>query len=145
MTQQMPTSPTPRARAVRLTFEYEGQDVRLVEQQPVNVVAMAGDEPVDGPRSGSALEVRSVDGEVLHRRVLHQPMHSQVEVFSPEPGASIRRDPQVEERGTFTVLVPTPPGADHVALFTPPASSRRRGLSAAAATETRRFPLAVTT
>ncbi len=144
MTQQMPTSPAPRARAVRLTFEYDGPDVRLVQQQPLDKVPLAGDEPVDGPRSGSALEVRSTDGVVLHRRVLHQPMRRQLEVFDPDPGVGIHRDPEIDERGTFTVLVPTPPGADHVALLTPPAGGRG-GLRAAAATETHRFPLTVTT
>jgi hypothetical protein len=61
-------------------------------------VPLAGNEPTDGPRWGSALKV-PIDGEVLHRRVLHERMYSRVEVFSPEPGANVRRDPQVEERG----------------------------------------------
>ena len=138
--QSMPTGPVQPPAAIRLTFEYEGDEVRLVGQQPVDAVPLAGDEPATREESGFALEVRAGDGRVLHRRVLHQPMHASAEVFSPEPGANITRVAKAEDRGTFTVLVPALPDADHVALLAPP--GHRRGL-AGPASEVRRFQLEV--
>ena len=136
--ESMPTEPVQPAAAVRLTFEYDGDEVRLVGQQPVDAVPLAGDEPAAGEESGFAVEVRAGDGRVLHRRVLNEPMHASAEVFSPEPGANITRVAKTEDRGTFTVLVPALPDADHVALLAPP--GHRQGL-AGPASEVRRFRL----
>lgn len=111
------------ARSVRLIFSYEGDDVRLESRQPVEMRAPPSD-PIEGSEkeTGFWTEVRDAHGSVLHRRIMHDPVRRDAEVFSPDPGQSIRRVPIERPRGAFTVLVPLVPGADHVALMGVPAA-----------------------
>jgi hypothetical protein len=106
------------SRAVRLRFAYEGNDVRLVSQQRVEMIVPPAD-ALSGFASeqGFWVEVRTAQEEVLHRRVMHDPLRQDVEVFSPDPAQSIVRTPVERPSGTFTVLVPDIDEADHVALM----------------------------
>lgn len=111
------------ARSVRLIFSYDGEDVRLESRQPVEMLAPPSD-PVEGyeNQTGFWTEVRDARGSVLHRRILHEPVRRDAEVFSPDPERSIARVPVERPRGVFWVLVPLVPGADHVALMGAPAA-----------------------
>lgn len=112
-----------KARSVRLTFSYDGPDLRLESRQPVEMLAPPSD-PVEGyaHQTGFWTEVRDAQGSVLHRRIMHDPVRRDAEVFSPDPEHSIARVPIERPRGAFTVLVPLMPGADHVALMGVPAT-----------------------
>jgi hypothetical protein len=105
-------------RVVRLTFTYEGDDVRLASQQPVEMIipptdALSGYEG----EQGFWVEVRSGQDETLHRRVMDDPLRQDVEVFSPDPEQSVARTPVEKPSGIFTVLVPDLDEADHVTLM----------------------------
>jgi hypothetical protein len=132
--------------AVRLTFAYEGDDVRLVSRQPVDVSVPPGD-PVTGYESeqGFWVETRTADGRTLHRRVMPDPFRGDAEVFSDDPQQSLGRVLLETPSGTFSVLVPAPQDADHVALFSSAmARARAAGLGpadAVPATEVARFSL----
>jgi hypothetical protein len=122
MSEQQPGSGQ-TARSVRLIFSYEGDDVRLESRQPVEMLAPPSD-PVEGYESetGFWTEVRDAQGSVLHRKVMHDPVRRDAEVFSPDPERSITRVPLERPHGAFAVLVPLVPEADHVALMGVPAA-----------------------
>jgi hypothetical protein len=135
----MPAQPT----AVRLTFTYEGDEVRLVSRQPVEIIipptdALSGYEG----EQGFWVEVRSGQDETLHRRVMDDPLRQDVEVFSPDPEQSVARTPVDKPSGIFTVLVPDLEEADHVALMSSAAPGIAPEMAARGpATELARFSL----
>ncbi|GAA0464260.1 hypothetical protein Ade02nite_31200 [Paractinoplanes deccanensis] len=99
--------------AVRLVFEYDGDEVRMLSQQRVELTIPSAGEPAAGWRA----ELRTAEGGVLDRRGLPW-IPLDAEVFAPgvdgEP--SVRRVPAERRTGVFTVLVPDLPEADHLAL-----------------------------
>lgn len=136
-------------RAVRLTFTYEGDEVRLVNQRSLEMIAPPGDE-LSGREQGFWVEVRDGKDEALHRLVMQDPIRRDVEVFSPDPEQSPYRAPVEEPSGIFVVVVPDLEEADHVALMSsgaPSASARDVSPEAASrapagpASEFARFPL----
>src|SRR3712207_91971 len=121
-------------RAVRLTFTYEGDEVRLASRQPVEMIAPPGDE-LSGREQGFWVEVRDEKDDTLHRLVMQDPLRRDVEVFSPDPERSVYRAPVEEPSGLFVVVVPDLEEADHVALMSSgaPSSAAARGMSPEAA------------
>lgn len=110
--------------AVRMIFEYEGDAVRLVSQQSVNV-AVTGFDLAGEHRPGHYVEVRGAANETLSRVRLPEAMTASAEVFPEEPGAPIVRVTLPEAKGAFTVVVPAPPEADHVSLIRVPGAAPR--------------------
>lgn len=123
MSEQQPGS-GPNARAVRLIFSYDGDDIRLESTQRVEMLVPPSD-PVEvyESQTGFWTEVRDAQGSVLHRKVMHDPVRRDAEVFSPDPEQSITRVPIERPHGAFAVLIPQLPGADHVALMGVPAAA----------------------
>jgi hypothetical protein len=113
-------------RAVRLVFSYAGDEVSLLDRTELETVT-APTEPAPAAREvGHWVEVRDEGGETLYRRTLHDPIPADVEVFSDEGPESISRQPVERPTGAFTVLVPLPERADHVAVVgTEPAGAAR--------------------
>lgn len=113
--------------AVRMIFEYEGDAVRLVSQQSVNV-AVTGFDLAGEHRPGHYVEVRGAANETLSRVRLPEAMTASAEVFPEEPGAPIVRVTLPEAKGAFSVVVPAPPEADHVSLIrVPPSPTAQAG------------------
>jgi hypothetical protein len=108
-----PSPPAPNA--VRLIFEYEGDQVRLVAQQPVQV-AIPGFDISSHESSGHFVEVRAETEETLSRIPIREAFSSSTEVFPEEPGDPITRVDLPQPRGAFTVLVPVAEAAHHVAV-----------------------------
>lgn len=108
--------PTPSAW--RLTFEYEGDVVRLVVQQRVAMVAAPDDaELLARGKAGFWVEVRDAGGKVLYQQVIHNPIRHDYEVFSPDPDEAPRRVEAPELKGVFQAVVPDLPGATEVVLY----------------------------
>jgi|SRR5215203_1937653 len=127
----MPAPP----RAERLTFTYEGDEVRLVSRQPVEMIAPLTDRLTgyEGEQ-GFWIEVRNDQEETLHRLVMQDPLRRDVEVFSPDPAQSLVRAPVEKSTGSFSVAIPDLKEADHVALLSSGApSAAARGVSPEAA------------
>jgi hypothetical protein len=104
-------------RALRLIFEYAGDEVRLVSRQRIDK-ALPAEDPSDSPagRAGYWVELRNADGESVHRQVLHEPIQQDVEVFSAGPEPSLARVPVERASGTFFVLVPDLEQAEELAV-----------------------------
>jgi hypothetical protein len=95
------------ATAMRLTFSYQGDQVKLVSQQPVEMTLPPSD-PVKGyeQQKGFWAELKSDQDKTLFRRVLHNPTRNDAEVFSDDPEQSITRAPAPKRKGVFVVVVP---------------------------------------
>lgn len=108
-------SPSGEPTAVRLLFEYEGDEVRLLLQQPVDI-AVSG---FDLPREhvvGNHVEVRDANEEMLSRVPIRSGMDTSVEVFPEDPNEPITRTDVPRAQGAFSVVVPTTEQADHVTV-----------------------------
>src|SRR5262245_29381195 len=108
--------------AIRLTFEYDGDNVRLVSQQRVEMTLPASD-PVRGHegQKGFWYELRDEQNQPLYRRVTHNPMRSDVEVFSDDPAKTVSRQAVPMRKGVFVAVVPDhAQGQDVVLSASPP-------------------------
>ena len=111
-----PTGPEPRG-AVRLIFQYEGDEVRLVSSRHIDKVVPPDDEAeTDEERQGFYAEVRGADDRVLRRRLLHAPVRRDAEVFTDEGDRALSRIPVERPSGVFSLVVPDLEEADYVAL-----------------------------
>jgi hypothetical protein len=102
------------AAAVRLIFEYEGDTVRLVSQQPVDV-----DIPRSAPMGQAAdhfVETRDDKGAMLARVPVRGAFVQSAEVFPEDHNEEITRV-DTEARGAFTVVVPAQDEAVRVAVM----------------------------
>ena len=115
-------------RAWRLTFDYVGDQITLARQEQVAMLAPPDDsEHVERAQTGYHVELRDDAGRPIYQRILHAPLADSYEVFSPEPGAPIRRVPMEHPHGRFEAIVPDVEGGQTVALVGPPARSGRPG------------------
>jgi hypothetical protein len=103
------------SNAVRLIFEVTGDEIRLVEQQRVDV-AIAGFDLPQERLPGDYVEVRSSDARVLSRVPVRSGLDTSVEVFPEDPTQPITRTNMPDLTRAFTVVVPAPAHADHVAV-----------------------------
>ena len=141
---------TEAPKALRLTFSYDGDKVKLIGRQSVEMKVPPSD-PVKGfkKQKGFWAEVKGAQDRTLFRRVMHNPTRNDAEVFSDDPYEGISREPAPTRKGVFVVVVPdTDKGRDLVLARSsgpPPRVDRRlksmRSLAAAPATEIARFKL----
>ena len=112
----MASEPPPTA-AWRLTFEYDGEDVRVVSQERVEMLPPPDDEELlSHGDAGYWVEVRDDDGEVLYRQVVHDPIRTDIEVFPEDPSQPIERVALDHPRGLFQVVVPDLPAGSQAVL-----------------------------
>jgi hypothetical protein len=114
---------------VRLTFQFDNDEVHLVERRPLQGVAPPSD-PVTRAEDeqGFCVELRSADDRTVYRRVMSDPFTEHVEVFA-DPGGSIARAPADRHSGTFFVDVPDIEEGEQVALWSSAAPSARRAMA----------------
>jgi hypothetical protein len=139
---------------MRLTFSYQGDQVKLISQEPVEMTLP----PSDSLRGYEAhkgfwAELKSDQDKTLFRRVLHNPTRNDAEVFSDDPEQSISRAPAPKRKGVFVVLVPHSEKGREVTLSrsggrpdieaagAPRGMSALRSLATGPATEIARFKL----
>jgi hypothetical protein len=105
----------------RLTFAYEGDMVRLVSEQRVNMILPPSHrlDLLEG-QAGFSIILRNERGEPVYGRVIPNPFQFDREVFDKDPARSIRREPNPHPRGTFVVLVPALENALRLEFFGPP-------------------------
>src|SRR3954451_21061366 len=117
-------------QAVRLIFEYEGDTVRLVYQEPVDV-AIPRFPPTD-QRADHFVETRNDAGALLARIPVRGGFVQSAEVFPEDHSEEITRI-DTEASGAFTVLVPAQQEAVQVAVMRAGATEvdlrRKRGLA----------------
>jgi hypothetical protein len=104
------------ARAVRLIFEYDGDQVQLVSQQPVDMAVTESD-VASAERRGFYVETRDAAGLTLASVPARNAFIGSTEVFPEQHDEPITRVEVERPRGAFTVVVPAPGDADHVSLI----------------------------
>jgi hypothetical protein len=122
-----------------MIFAFEGEHVHLVSQQSVDMVLPPSD-PIQGAQGhkGFWYELRDAQDRPLYRRVIHNPMQEDVEVFSDDPKKSIARQTVPNRKGVFFVVVPEIDEGHTVTLSSSP---RRIQLAHQPAREIARFAL----
>jgi hypothetical protein len=107
-----PLQPAQAGPVLRLTFEYDGDQIRLVSQQHVRMI-IPPSQPLEptGEIGGFQVLLRDEQERPFYRLTRTSPLKHDTEVFS-EPGAerSIERTPASRPQGSFVVLVPELPG-----------------------------------
>src|ERR1051326_5323840 len=94
-----------RPAVVRLIFEYEGDQMRLTDQQRVDVaIPEPGLDVSAAPRPGYYVEARSAAGEALSRVPVGVEFTS-IEVFPEVPGGMFMRINVPVPQGAFTVAL----------------------------------------
>lgn len=140
------TSPAPM-KAMRLTFSYDGDDVKLISQKRAEMMVPPSD-PVTGfnKQKGFWAELKNERDKTLYRHVMHNPTRNDAEVFPETPGQTISREPAPKRKGVFVVVVPDADKGEEVTLSrsSPEEEGPESGLRALAstpATEIMRFKL----
>ena len=132
--------PPPSERAVRLIFEYEDDNVRLVSAQHVEMTVPASDPLQEYDRQGCWVALHDAQNRTLFRRVLPQAMSNDVEGPSDLPGHPLVRRPVDRPAGMFVVLVPELAEAEEVTVWNNP-HPQERARFARAGGELVRFPM----
>jgi hypothetical protein len=107
--------PSTPVRAARLIFEYDGDQVRLVQQMPVEVAA-ANLQMATGEQGGTFVDVRDATNQTLARVSAQHAFSTSLEVFPERHDEPITRTDVARARGAFTVVVPTPDETDHATI-----------------------------
>jgi hypothetical protein len=92
---------------MRLTFSYNGDDVKLISQQRTEMIAPPSDAVKGyGKHKGFWAELRNESDKTLYRTVMHNPTRNDAEVFPESPAEGISRVPAPKRKGVFVVVVP---------------------------------------
>lgn len=106
-----------RPGAVRMIFEYEGDTIRLVSTQRVDVAVTGFDLPAEtATPPGHYVQLRSADGVSLAQVAVRNGPTASAEVFPETAGEPIVRTDLERPRGAFTVVVPAAAGARQIAV-----------------------------
>jgi len=101
-------------RATRFIFEYDGDQLRLVTQQSVEIVVPVISPTADAP--GYYLDARDAAERTLARAEAHGAFTRSTEVFPEHLDEPIARIDVPQQRGAFIVTLPTVEAADHVTV-----------------------------
>ena len=104
-------------KALRLTFSYKDGVVQLANTIGVDMLVPPDDAPTKAPEQGFWAELRDPSNKTLFRRVLHNPIPVDSEVFSQDHGKTVSRAPGAPSEGMFTIVVPNHANATALALF----------------------------
>jgi len=131
-------------KATRLVFEYDGDNLRLVAQQNVEMVMPApASRAVVAGAPGYYLDARDARGQTLARVAAQGAFARSTEVFPEDHNEPITRVDLPQRRGAFTVTVPRADEADHVTLvrIATPEPGALVNLQDALAVDVATFPL----
>jgi hypothetical protein len=125
------SSPRGQGSSVRLTFSYEGADIRLIDRaildKPTRPSApLVGREKEQQARSGFWVELHGKGDEALYRLVMSNPIRSRSEVSDDKGGFT--NIPREKPSGLFVVVVPNLAEAEHVVLYSSPLEAEARAI-----------------
>jgi hypothetical protein len=112
-----PKTAAESSKAMRLTFAYDGDDVKLLSQQRTEMIVPSTDALKGyGTHKGFWAELRSGSDKTLYRTVMHNPTKNDAEVFPGTPNEGISRVPAPKRKGVFVVVVPDTEKGEEVIL-----------------------------
>lgn len=126
-----------RPRTLRLVFAYEGDDVRLLSAERVEMTPLPSDalEPVE-KAAGFWYELRDGAERTLYRRIAQNPMRTSAELLTDDPDRPLRRVEIPDPGGEFVLLTPDLDDAQTLVFVGSPS-----GRAATESRELARFPL----
>ncbi len=108
---------TGRPAAVRMIFEYDGDEIRLISTQPVDVALTGFDLSREvTPAPGHYVQLRSAEGAALAQVPLRNRPSASAEVFPETHGEPIVRTDLERASGAFTVVLPSVAAARQVVV-----------------------------
>jgi hypothetical protein len=126
-------------RAWRLTFAYEGREIRMTDVRSLEKLVRPPalhDFGGGKARAGFWVELQTADGRPLHRHVMNNPVRFHAEV--PDGKGGFTNRPIPKPHGVFFVIVPEMPDAEQVVIFSSPLGPEAR---LAPAEPVAKFPL----
>src|SRR5262245_28170780 len=102
--------------AVRLIFEYDGDQVRLISQHAVDIVMTGFDSAQAAQHAGVYVDSRDKEGMTLARVPARNAFATSEEVFPERMDEPIVRRDLAKPKGAFTVIVPAPPATDKITV-----------------------------
>jgi hypothetical protein len=113
--------PQEEPRAIRLTFSYQRNKIELTEADRIAMNVPPSDQ-IEATQSvtGFWLELRGADERTLFRRIMHDPIPYDQEIFSDQSGEIVRR-PVASPYGIFTVVIPEIKGMETLTFHGVPA------------------------
>lgn len=103
---------------MRMTFSFSGREIRLESIQRIAMRALPSHEAAGfEDRSGFWVELHDAQDRVLYRRVEHNPMAHEIEVYPDEQTREFTRIPLADPAGTFDIVVPDLPDAREFTLY----------------------------
>jgi hypothetical protein len=121
----------PAARAMRLTFRFEGDDVVLVRQVDVDALPPPTEQTErrgESELAGFWFELQDGAGRTVYRRTTEHPIRTRAEV--PRGDGSFVNQASIARSGSFSLLVPQVPDAREVVLFSSPLDAPDRPMPA---------------
>ena len=113
-----------KRRALRLTFDYDGDQIILRDSRPTGKRVPASDPLLrDGEersRSGFWIELTDSEQRPVWRRVLEDPRLATLEAPAEEGRGALERATVVAPKGSFRALLPDRPDARHVKVVASP-------------------------
>ena len=104
--------------AIRLTFSYQGESVKLIKEQTLDmIVPPSHDFEHRKDASGFWVEVLDKKRNTIYRRSSENPIKHYAEVRSDDPDRPLYMERIKDPSGIFTILVPDTRRAQDVALF----------------------------
>jgi hypothetical protein len=103
-------------KAMRLTFSYDGNNVKLLSQQRIDMIVPSSDVLKGYGQKGFWAELKSESDKTLYRTVMHNPTKNDAEIFPETPGGEISRQPALKRKGVFVVVVPDTAKGEEVIL-----------------------------
>jgi hypothetical protein len=103
----------------RLTFEYDGDQIKLVSDRTVTMIVPPAKPPAAATTGHAALSllVRDAANRPLATVTHESPFTHDAEVFAPPHEGTLRRVPVERPKGAFTILVPDHPEARTIELI----------------------------
>lgn len=121
--QNITVSSHKKGKAIRLTFSYEGEKVRLSDLQIINKptqpsapILKQGKE--QQAQSGFWIELHDRGGQALYRLVISNPIRFHMEV--PDGEGGFTNLPRPQPSGVFFVVVPNLLEAETIVVFSSP-------------------------
>jgi hypothetical protein len=108
----------PNPKTLRIRYEYDAAGIRPVSRKTVEMIPpTASAHRPTSEHQGFWYELQDASERTLYHRGIQNPVRSDVEVFTGEPGRTMHRKEVDAPRGTFELLVPDLPTAHSVVIF----------------------------
>ena len=101
----------------RLTFVMRNKEIELLSEQEVEMQPLSRQAATAGARHAFWYELRDARNKTLMSHPAPDPLTNDMEVFSNDPGQTMRRAPDPRSEHAFSVVLPTLEGADSVVLM----------------------------